>query len=144
MLSAAGLYAASLGGWVFLFVVFGTSACPAQQTLISLTLLFCLGLTALSCSKIAPHGTLLTSAWVTAYCTFLCYSALASYPKGECNPMAGGGGWDLVLAVLLHCCGRRAVERGRCHHVMRQRRQMAVVLYHVTKAFRVRYCLELS
>ena len=100
MLAAAGLYAASLGGWVFLFVVFGSSACPAQQTLISLTLLFCLGLTALSCSKIAPHGTLLTSAWVTAYCTFLCYSALASHPKGQCNPMAGGSGFDIFIAVL--------------------------------------------
>ena len=100
VLAAAGLYAASLGGWVFLFVVFGSSACPAQQTLISLTLLFCLGLTALSCSKIAPHGTLLTSAWVTAYCTFLCYSALASHPKGQCNPMAGGSGFDIFIAVL--------------------------------------------
>ena len=100
MLAAAGLYAASPGGWVFLFVVFGSSACPAQQTLISLTLLFCLGLTALSCSKIAPHGTLLTSAWVTAYCTFLCYSALASHPKGQCNPMAGGSGLDIFIAVL--------------------------------------------
>merc|ERR1719333_360749 len=55
VLAAAGLYAASLGGWVFLFVVFGSSACPAQQTLISLTLLFYLGLTALSCFKIARH-----------------------------------------------------------------------------------------
>ena len=55
---------------------------------------------AVSCAQVAPHGTLLTSAMVTAYCTFLCYSALASYPKGECNPMAGGGGWDVVLAVL--------------------------------------------
>ena len=54
VLAAAGLYAASLGGWVFLFVVFGSSACPAQQTLISLTLLFCLYL----CSRRAyPKAT---------------------------------------------------------------------------------------
>ena len=98
MLAAAGLYAASLGGWVFLFVVFGSSACPAQQTLISLTLLFCLGLTALSCSKIAPHGTLLTSAVITAYASYLTYSALSSRPAhqdgGSCNPFDKNNPFD--------------------------------------------------
>ena len=46
--------------WVFLYIVFGTAACPAQQTLISLTLLFCLALTVISCSKVAPHTPLTT------------------------------------------------------------------------------------
>jgi len=101
--SAALLYIASLTGWVLLFVYFGPSACPTQQTLISLTLILCLALTAVSCSKIAPHGTLLTSAVVTAYCTFLCYSALSSFPHGTCNPMnaADDTTTDLIVGLLV-------------------------------------------
>ena len=52
-----GMYAASLTGWVLLYVYYGHPECPLQQTLISLTLLLSLALTAVSCSKIAPHGT---------------------------------------------------------------------------------------
>jgi len=74
--------------WVFLFIQFGHSGCPAQQTLISLTLIITIILTIISCTKIAPHGTLLTSSVVTAYATYLCYSALASHPDGQCNPFA--------------------------------------------------------
>jgi len=103
VLCSATMYAASLTGWVLLYVYFGPSHCPAQQTLISITLLMCLALTAISCSKLAPHGTLLTSAVVTCYCTFLCYSALASFPHGECNPLAStaDSSTDLVVGLLV-------------------------------------------
>jgi hypothetical protein len=87
--SAFALYSASIAGWVLLFTTFGPPECPAQQTLISVTLLLCLFLSVISCTKIAPHGTLLTSATVCAYATYLCYSALASHPDPECNPLAG-------------------------------------------------------
>jgi len=88
ILSAATLFIGSVAMWVFLFIQFGHSGCPAQQTLISLTLIITIILTIISCTKIAPHGTLLTSSVVTAYATYLCYSALASHPDGQCNPFA--------------------------------------------------------
>ena len=53
----AGLmYLGCIVAWVLMYVYFGLPECPAQQTLISLTLLGSLALTAISCSKIAPHG----------------------------------------------------------------------------------------
>jgi len=102
--SALGMYALSLTGWVLLFVYFGHDGCPAQQTLVSVTLLLCLALTAASCSKIAPHGTLLTSAVVTLYCTYLCYSALASHPDKDCNPFSETdmcSTWEMVFGLVV-------------------------------------------
>ena len=52
----------------------------------------------------APHGTILTSAVVTSYASFLCYSALASNPDKHCNPLAEGSmesGTDLVMGLLV-------------------------------------------
>ncbi|EOD38002.1 hypothetical protein EMIHUDRAFT_351597 [Emiliania huxleyi CCMP1516] len=85
----------------------GSSECPAQQTIISLTLIACVVLSVLSCSKIAPHGTLLTSAAVTAYATFLCYSALASHPDDGCNPFSHRrhSALDIVVGLLVALAG---------------------------------------
>jgi len=88
LVSAAVLFIGSIAGWVLLYVQFGHSDCPAQQALISVTLILTVILTIISCTKIAPHGTLLTSGVVTAYATYLCYSALASHPDTTCNPYA--------------------------------------------------------
>ena len=99
------LYAGSLTGWVLMYAVFGPSECPAQQTLISVTLIACVALTVVSCTRIAPHGTLLTSATVTAYATFLCYSALSSHPDPTCNPQAahdeGNSPAELILGLVI-------------------------------------------
>lgn len=103
-MAAAGLNLGSLGMWIFLYNAFAPDGCPAQNAVITLTLIFTIGLTIISVTKIAPHGTLLTSAVVTAYCTFLAYSALASHPDGECNPMKTdpGNSWsDLWVGLLL-------------------------------------------
>jgi len=90
--SAASMYIVSIVSWVLFYIYFGKPECPGQQAVISVTLILCVILTVVSCSKIAPHGTLLTSAAVTAYSTYLCYSALASHPDGKCNPYAGRTG----------------------------------------------------
>jgi len=102
--SAAALYLGSIGMWVNLYVTFGGEGCPAQQSIISLTLILSLILTVISCTKFAPHGTLLTSAVVTSYATFLCYSALASHPHGACNPFAmdPSNSWsDLTIGLFV-------------------------------------------
>jgi hypothetical protein len=98
-----GMYAASLTGWVLLYVYYGHPECPLQQTLISLTLLLSLALTAVSCSKIAPHGTLLVSGIVTLYTTYLCWSALAESTDTTCNPFppAECSSWDMIFGGLV-------------------------------------------
>ena len=88
VISALGMYVLSITGWVLMYMHFGHGGCAAQQTVITLTMLGCISLSALSCSKVAPHGTLLTSAAVSAYATYLCYSSLASHPDESCNPFA--------------------------------------------------------
>ena len=104
LVSSFALFAGSIAGWILLFTYFGTPECPAQQTLISVTLILCVFLTIVSCSKIAPHGTLLTSASVCAYATYLCYSALASHPDATCNPFASRtheSPLDLIVGLLV-------------------------------------------
>jgi len=82
------LYAASITMWALEGHYFGGEGCAAQQALIALTVIFCVLLSAVSCTKFCPHGTLLTSAIVTGYASYLCYSALASHPDATCNPFS--------------------------------------------------------
>jgi hypothetical protein len=103
---AATMYLGSLGAWIFMYHAFGSEGCPAQQTIISITLILTLILSIISCTKIAPHGTLLTSSVVTSYCTYLCYSALASHPSHTCNPFHTDQAhvWrDQVVGLLVAC-----------------------------------------
>jgi len=54
--------------------------------------------------QLAPHGTILTSAVVTLYSSYLCYSALASNPDKHCNPLAEGtmeSTSDLLMGLLV-------------------------------------------
>lgn len=85
---AVTLYAISITLWVLEANFFGKDGCGPQQALIAFTIILTIGLSILSCTRIAPHGTLLTSAFVTAYASYLCYSALASHPNQQCNPFA--------------------------------------------------------
>jgi len=102
--SAALLYIGSLAGWIVLYTSFGHDGCPAQQALISINLVVSVALTIVSCTKIAPHGTILTSAVVTGYTTYLSYSALASHPDSSCNPFAArdeNSVADLLVGLLV-------------------------------------------
>jgi len=103
VLCSVFLYIGSVVAWVLMYVYFGKSECPGQQTVISFTLILCVTLTGISCSRVAPHGTLLTSAAVTCYATYLCYSGLASHPDAACNPLVdqeGESGTSLVVGVV--------------------------------------------
>lgn len=104
LLSSATAYVTSIAMWVWLYMTFGHGGCPAQQALISVTWIGSLALTIVSCTKIAPHGTLLTSAVVTGYATYLCYSALASHPDLTCNPQANrpdNSTSDLLIGLVV-------------------------------------------
>lgn len=116
LFSAAALNLSSLGMWIFFYNAFGQDGCPAQQTVISLTIILSLLWTVVSVSKFAPHGTLLTSSVITAYSTFLCYSALSSHPDDTCNPFKADpfDNWSdtivgcLVAAICLVMAARTA------------------------------------
>lgn len=88
LVGAVVLYAISIAMWALEGQFFGGDGCGAQQALISLTVIICVFLSVVSCTKYCPHGTLLTSAIVTGYASYLCYSALASHPDAKCNPFA--------------------------------------------------------
>jgi hypothetical protein len=104
IVSAAVLNIGALVMWILAYLQFGHSGCPVQQTMISLTLILTIFLTVISCTKIAPHGTLLTSSVVTAYTTYLCWSALASHPDEQCNPFANRNSnsiSDMLIGLLV-------------------------------------------
>ena len=61
------------------------AGCASTSTIISLTLV--LSLLAITFQLfINNQGSLLTSAIMTAYSTYICYSAISLNPKRECNP----------------------------------------------------------
>jgi len=101
--SSVALYALSLTMWVFEVQWFGMSGCAPQQTIIALTIIGNVALSIISCTRIAPHGTLLTSAVVTFYTTYQCYSALASHPHDACNAISSNrsSAPELVVSFLV-------------------------------------------
>jgi len=104
LISSVGMYSFALTLWIIMYAWFGKEGCGAQLTLTTLTIIITVGLTIVSCTKIAPHGTILTSAVVTSYASYLCYSALASNPDKQCNPLATGSmesASDLLMGLLV-------------------------------------------
>lgn len=98
---AVALYALSITGWVLMSQWFGMDGCGPQQALIALTIVLTISLSIISCTKIAPHGTLLTSAVVTAYATYQCYSALAANPDPNCNAIEHSNASDLLVGFVV-------------------------------------------
>lgn len=49
---------------------------------------------------VGGEGNLLTSAVVTAYATFLCFSAVSKTPRDSCNPFVGEENYASVLIGL--------------------------------------------
>ena len=73
--------------------------CSFNPLAITTTLLFGLLNTALSISAVAPHGSLLCSALIFAYTSWLCYATLAAFPEVECNPLHTGQSHAGALAA---------------------------------------------
>lgn len=80
------LYASSITMWALQGHFFGGDGFGPQQALLALTIILTVFLSTMSCTKYCPHGTLLTSSLVTAYASYLCYSAFLSHPDSRCNP----------------------------------------------------------
>ncbi|CAM9570030.1 unnamed protein product [Scytosiphon promiscuus] len=87
------LYAGSLCAIGAMFHYF--SGCPANELVMSLTLILSLAVTALQ--LMGGEGNLLASAVVTAYATFLCFSAVSKTPTEDCNPFVGESNIGVTL-----------------------------------------------
>lgn len=121
LLLCAVLYTGVLTAWILMFRFFPMSSCSFNPMAVITTLLFVLSTTALSISKVAPHGALLTSGLVSAYTTYLCYGAMAAMPFAACNPALASEGVGtavvsigiatFTVAYLSFTAGRRETNR---------------------------------
>lgn len=85
LVACAALFALALIGLIFMFVHF--TGCGTNNAFISITLIMVLAITAAQMS--GEEGSLLASAAISLWATFLCYSAVAKNPDEECNPALG-------------------------------------------------------
>lgn len=94
LISCAILFLGSIIGIALLFNYF--SGCTSNTAFIAVTLVGSVIVTAAQLS--GDEASLLTSAVIVAYATFLCYTAVSKNPDGECNPMLGDND---VLGIVL-------------------------------------------
>lgn len=80
------LFAGSFSGIVVLYVYFG--GCQTNDAFISITLVGSIVVTIVQLTM-SETGSLLTSASMTAYVTYLCGAAVSKNPNAVCNPKLG-------------------------------------------------------
>jgi hypothetical protein len=74
--------------------------CPENTWIITLTLLGIIGMTVLQLS--GTEGSLLTSAVISVYATYLAYGMVSKNPNGTCNPMLGQDDvWGIAIGLAL-------------------------------------------
>ena len=91
---AAFLFVAAYTALGFLFHYFG--GCPENDAFLWITCV--LTLAAVGFQLTGDEGSVLTSAVMTTYSVYLCYSAVSNNPDETCNPTIGE---DSVLSVVL-------------------------------------------
>ena len=94
LVSCLLLFTLSIVGIALLFWKF--TGCPTNTVFIVLTLLFSVFVTALQLFG-SDEGSLLSSAVICAYGTYLCYTAVSKNPNQVCNPILGE---DDVLGIV--------------------------------------------
>jgi hypothetical protein len=92
------LFAGSFAGIIILFVHFG--GCSSNDAFISITLVGSILVTVVQLTM-SDTGSLLTSASMTAYVTYLCGAAVSKNPNPVCNPKLGQtSAGNIVLGML--------------------------------------------
>mmetsp|Transcript_17022 Transcript_17022/g.25179 ORF Transcript_17022/g.25179 Transcript_17022/m.25179 type:complete len:462 (-) Transcript_17022:70-1455(-) len=95
ILASCGLlFAVMLTGIGLLFGFYG--GCATNIAFISITVVLSIALTALQLT--GEEGSLLSSAVIVTYGTYLCFTAVAKNPDASCNPSIGDG--DILSIVL--------------------------------------------
>jgi hypothetical protein len=82
---AAFLFMGSAASVGVMFWIFGGPHCQDNLALLSLTIVLCIMVTLFQLFLNSEYS-LVTSAVMTAYCTYICYSALTLNPDSQCNP----------------------------------------------------------
>jgi hypothetical protein len=99
LLSCGILYGCSIAGIVIMYIYFG--GCTLNEVYISITLVMSFLCTIVQLTK-SETGSLLTSACMTLYATYLCGAAVSKNPNPECNPNLGEKSiWSIVLGLLI-------------------------------------------
>ena len=98
---SALMFAGCILGISFMYRHWDTG-CAFNVIAITSTAAFWVLNTLLSLSKLAPHGSIFTSALVALYSSWLCFSAISSWPHESCNPTYGEStGVKLAVSVIL-------------------------------------------
>ena len=91
-------YSAAIIGIGFLYSTY--DECAGNTWVITLTLLSIVAMTALQLS--GNEGSLLTSAVISLYVVYLCFSIVSKNPKHQCNPYLGENDvWGITIGLLL-------------------------------------------
>ena len=99
LVSCAILYSCSLAGIIAMYIHFG--GCASSDAFISITLVMSFLCTVLQLTK-SETSSLLTSACMTLYATYLCGSAISQNPNSECNSFLGvKSTWNIVLGLAM-------------------------------------------
>ncbi|GMH44341.1 hypothetical protein BSKO_12275 [Bryopsis sp. KO-2023] len=108
--TTVGLFLATIalsGVAYYLFKPAGAGSCSLNVSLITYTLIACVGFSILSVHPAAAHGSLFPSSVISLYCMYLCLSALQSEPRGDeykCNGLGQKmvvSGSSAVIGMLL-------------------------------------------
>jgi len=98
------LFIGSFVGTGYLYSNFpGGGECTFNTLAITTNLVFGIVTTLIGVTKIAPHASIFVSALVTAYTTWMCASALSSFPIAACNPSLNrsGVGWMVLSCSIV-------------------------------------------
>jgi serine incorporator 1/3 len=96
--TCVGMYSLAIIGISLLYRFF--DGCPENTTVITLTLLSILAMTAIQLS--GYEGSLLTSSVMSVYATYLCFSIVSKNPNAMCNPRLGhSDAWGIVIGMSL-------------------------------------------
>jgi hypothetical protein len=99
LVSCGVLYTLHLIGIIAMYIYF--SGCANNIAFISITLIMSCICTVVQLT-ISDSASLLTSACMTLYATYLCGAAVSQNPNTECNPFLGGTDrWNIVLGLSM-------------------------------------------
>mmetsp|Transcript_28300 Transcript_28300/g.49769 ORF Transcript_28300/g.49769 Transcript_28300/m.49769 type:complete len:433 (+) Transcript_28300:130-1428(+) len=101
---SGGLLAAAITviGLLFHFFADG-STCGVEKFVLSMSIIVPFFFTVAACTELIPHGALFPSAAVTAYTTYIAYTAMLSSDNKECNSLYNDetNPAELVVGILL-------------------------------------------
>ena len=83
-------------------VMYWTFSCSQNLAILSITVILCF-LATFYQLFMTERGSLLTSAIMTGYATYLCYSSISLDPHPECNPTIGNSSqnWSQIMGMCL-------------------------------------------